>query len=580
MNPAGACLFSILLGLSSLHAQNPAVDTTPASSSAMPAAHPATAIVAGMVTKEPGSEPVKKALIELIAESQADGSNYTALTGIDGSFRIENVAPGRYHLFVERTGFQEIDQHRHRTEGRVLMLSAGQEMKDLVLRLQAAAVIDGHVTDEDGDPLPEAQVAVLRQTFVAGRSRWEQVGAERTNDLGEYRIAGLAPGNYFVSVTPPPNFRSLIETNSNSAGRNQADAADKPAPTAYQTTYYPGTRNRAQAAPIQLRAGDDFPVSFSLSPSPSVTIRGSVVNLPPGSTAAIMLQSKDFGLVLNGAEMHKDGTFEIRDVSPGAYTIVATVDGNAAPMMARQALQVASDNVEGLQLAPQPGGAIRGRLRTESGSTARLDPTQFFLQLRSADGDDDAGEAFSTLAHVNSDGSFDWKDGPAGRYFVRISEASAMPDWFLKSVAAGGRDVTDSGFSVSDGIAAIDVIASANGAAAEGLAANHKDGPEKDEPEKDEPVADAVVVAVPEARFRDRPDRYRKAVTDQSGRFTLRGLPPGDYTLFAWESVDGEAYYNPEFLKSYESQGKTLHVSEGDRVSLQLKAIPAPEDQP
>jgi hypothetical protein len=97
--------------------------------------------------------------------------------------------------------------------------------------------------------------------------------------------------------------------------------------------------------------------------------------------------------------------------------------------------------------------------------------------------------------------------------------------------------------------------------------------------QKDEPVPDAVVVAVPEAHFRSHPDRYRKAVTDQSGRFILRGMPPGDYTLFAWESVDGEAYYNPEFLKTYEGQGKALILSEGERQSIRIKAIPAP-DQP
>jgi len=107
------------------------------------------------------------------------------------------------------------------------------------------------------------------------------------------------------------------------------------------------------------------------------------------------------------------------------------------------------------------------------------------------------------------------------------------------------------------------------------VATNQKDGPEKDEP-----VADAVVVAVPEARFRSHPDRFRKALTDQSGHFTLRGLPPGDYTLFAWESVDGEAYYNAEFLKSYEGQGKALHVNEADRASVQLKTIPSVEDEP
>ena len=133
-----------------------------------------------------------------------------------------------------------------------------------------------------------------------------------------------------------------------------------------------------------MHAGDDFPVNFSLTPSPSLTIRGSVVNLPAGSTAAVMLQSKDFGLVLNGAEMRKDGSFEIRDVAPGAYTILATVDNAAAPMMARQSLQITSANVEGLRLAPQTGGSIRGRLRMEAGSAARPDPSQIFLLLRSA----------------------------------------------------------------------------------------------------------------------------------------------------------------------------------------------------
>ena len=116
-----------------------------------------------------------------------------------------------------------------------------------------------------------------------------------------------------------------------------------------------------------------------------MTIRGWVVNLPPGATAAIMLQSKDFNLVLNGAEMHKDGSFEIRDISPGAYTILATVDNAAVPMIARQPLRI-TESVEGIRLAPQTGGTIRGRVQMEAGGKARPDGSQMFLLLRSADG--------------------------------------------------------------------------------------------------------------------------------------------------------------------------------------------------
>src|SRR5271156_6141186 len=113
-----AYLLTLLLGAGALLAQTPAGDT----------AQSTRAVVAGLVTKDPGSEPVKKALIELIAESQSDGTNYTSLTGADGGFRIENIAPDRYHLFVERSGFQEIDKHRRRADGRVITLSAGQEL--------------------------------------------------------------------------------------------------------------------------------------------------------------------------------------------------------------------------------------------------------------------------------------------------------------------------------------------------------------------------------------------------------------------------------------------------------------------
>jgi uncharacterized protein (DUF2141 family) len=284
-----------------------------------------------------------------------------------------------------------------------------------------------------------------------------------------------------------------------------------------------------------------------------------------------MLQSRDFSLILNGADIRKDGSFVIHDVSPGSYTIIATVEGTPVPMMARQSLQVGSASVDGLRLAPQPGTTVQGRVRVEGkNGTTRFDPERIFLALQSVDPEQDEAmiasrETFSSIAHVAPDGSFQWTDVPAGNYYVQVMGDSAGNEgWFVKSLTAGGRDVNDAGLPLSGGTASLDLVVSANGAVVEGVAVDHKG----------EPIANALVVAVPEPRLRSRTDHYRKTVTDQSGRFTLRGIRPGDYTLFAWQTVEGDAYFNSAFLKSYEQQGTALQLSEGDRKNLQLEVIP------
>jgi protocatechuate 3,4-dioxygenase beta subunit len=535
------------------YAQNPANETK-------------SATVEGIVVKEPGGEPVKKALVELIAENQTQGGDYTALSGLDGTFRIDRVLPGRYHLFAERTGMLEADRQQSRGEGRVLTLTAGQEVKELRIRLQAAAVVKGRVTDEDGDPLADAQVSVLRQTYKLGHSHWEQVGGERTNDIGEFRVPNLPAGNYYVSVSPPPDFRSLIEAGGAAPKEDEANAQS----TSYQTMYYPGTPDRSQAAPIQLHAGDEFPMNFTLTPSASLSIRGAVVNLPPHSSASVMLQSRDFGLILNGAEIHKDGSFVIRDVSPGSYTISATVENAPTPMMARQSLHVAN-SIDGLRLAPQPGATVRGRLRVEGKGNAMLGiSVDVFASLESTDASEDA-TSVPLLTHVANDGNFEWKDVAPGNYYVRlIAQSDAGQDWFVKSVLNGGSEVRDTGVVVNGGITTVDLLASTQGAIADGIVVDSKG----------QPIPNAVVVAVPEPRLRTREDHYRKTVSDQAGQFTLRGIPPGDYTLFAWDNADGDAYYNPDFLRNNESQGTALHLNEGDKKSFQLPIISIVQDEP
>src|ERR1700693_441181 len=78
---------------------------------------PAKASLEGSVVKEPAGEPLKKAIVELIAENQEEGGNYTATSDADGRFKIVDILPGRYKMFVERSGYIEVDQKRRRSSG-------------------------------------------------------------------------------------------------------------------------------------------------------------------------------------------------------------------------------------------------------------------------------------------------------------------------------------------------------------------------------------------------------------------------------------------------------------------------------
>jgi len=102
------------------------------------------------------------------------------------------------------------------------------------------------------------------------------------------------------------------------------------------------------------------------------------------------------------------------------------------------------------------------------------------------------------------------------------------------------------------------------------------------EKEKDvdnvQPVANAAVVAVPEEKYRKLPDHFGVGSTDQHGRFTIRGVAPGSYTLYAWQDLDEGVYRDLDFLKSQEANGTAVKVEEGSHQQVELKVSPAGEE--
>jgi hypothetical protein len=86
------------------------------------------------------------------------------------------------------------------------------------------------------------------------------------------------------------------------------------------------------------------------------------------------------------------------------------------------------------------------------------------------------------------------------------------------------------------------------------------------------PVAGVPIVLIPD-QHRDRYELYKNTTTDANGRYSIHSISPGDYKLFAWESIDLNAWFDPEIVKRFENQGRALHILESSNQIVDLKTI-------
>jgi hypothetical protein len=575
-----------------------------------PAAAPAT--IEGVVVKTGTREPLAGARIQLDRESGNEfrrvqqqpppepgapppappASHFGATTGADGRFTIENIPAGEYRLYATRAGGYVPGEYGQRTptgRGISFELRAGEKKTDIQLSLTPTGSISGRVYDRDGEPAGRATVQALRPYYRDGRRALTMVQSVVTNDRGEYRLFWLPPGRYYVTaksddeqysrqvrITEPARFVTFEQASSPQV-RNRTLPTGEVIEETQLAVYYPGTTDVNGAAPIDLRSGgnaEGIDVPVASGPVRTRHIRGVVTEPAIGqpvvqASVLAIPRTSDPSFVIPNDQSRPDGSFDVAGVRPGSYFLVASARGRIGIVP----LEVGDANVDNVTIATTIGFQVSGRIVVEgqprNGGAPNLTSLRVFLQ-RDPDilGMPTSGPTFSPPP--GADGSFVLQGVPPGDFRLTLGPPGGMAmgtlpeDAYVKSMRWGGADLLDSPFHLTASPRdQIEIVVGVNAGRINGTVVSARR----------DPLAGITVVAVPEAADRSRRDRYKKVMSDSSGRFRIQGLPPGIYTVFAFEDIEDGAWLDPEVIRPYESRGTSVRVRDGNDENVQLTVI-------
>lgn len=496
------------------------------------------------------SQPIPKANVLIHA---ADGRQVPgAITDSEGKFILTALSPGQYRIRAERPGYLPTEYGALAPEraGTLLSLREGQRLLDVNLRLTPFSVLSGRVTGQDGEPLQDAAIYCFHRAWSHGRKTLLPAASGTTDDRGEYRLAGLAPGTYLVAAVYTPVARFVA--GSDGQGRRQRDS--------YAPAFYPNAADPASAAPVVVSPGQDAPgIDFTLQPGPSVRLRG---RLSPASAFAaarpsVRLLPRDSGasffLVRNGIVRDQDGRFEIPNVLPGRYILSAESVSGPVHYLASLPLDVPPTDVDGLDLTLAPAPSVSGLVVSKAATPPDYQRIVLTLQPQAS------LPAQQKSARLAADGSFSFPDVPPGTY--SLSLRGLPKDVWLQSILAGDLEIPEDSLVVQPGapLTQLRIVLGTGPGRIDGVVT----GPQGDRHW-------ATVLLIPDQRR--LASRYQRTTTDQYGAFSFPGVAPGSYSLFAWDDLDPGAEFDPEFQALHQKAAYPLTLRSGaaEAVALQL----------
>lgn len=493
-----------------------------------------------------------------------------------GRFHFGDLEPGTYRVTAAHNGFvrQEYGQRSAGRPGLPLEIAEGQAVKDLVFRLAATGTVTGRVTDSGGLPLTGANVVLLRALYDSeGQRSLQPVISVRTDDRGEYRLFWITPGRYYLNANASRPYDELTLNNPAAGvvynGPPRSDGVTRVADgalynpngvvdQAYASTFYVQTTDPTRATPINVQPGMELGgINFILQRERLAGVRGRLVDGAYGQAprgGGVTLRSGSRSLPTTSYD-RATGQFEIRDVPPGTYDVTATM---LAPNPATTSnttlytrLEVTGADIDNLVFTLRRGSSVTGRLVVETiGNPSDLAGFgSVTLRMPLAN-----NRNLGPYLAVGRDGTITATEVAEGEY--RFTVGNLPGNTYVKSIRVGSNEIYPRDFKVPLAEpSGVEIVLNPNGGLLTGTTSPN-----------------AQVALVPTQR--ERHELYREAISDREGRFTIRGIAPGEYSIFAWENLEPYSYHDPEILRAYETSGKRVQVMESSSQTVVVVAIP------
>jgi protocatechuate 3,4-dioxygenase beta subunit len=492
--------------------------------------------------------------------------NRIVLTDGDDRYEIKGLPAETFVINVSKPNYVRAAWGAERVEGpgKRIALADGQVLEKMDVRLARAGVISGKVVDEFGDPITDVGVTAMHYQYIQGSRRLMQAGrGGSTNDIGEYRIYGLSPGQYFVSAT----LRTFNGMNTDTTDRSS-----------YAPTFYPGTGDVAGAQRLTIAPGQTAPgINLMLLPIQTARIRGTAFDADgkPMSNAMINVMQRVGAAMVggSGAPVLPDGKFTL-NLTPGDYML--RVLGPAARDGAAMELVVNGADIDDLQLITTRPSTIRGRLAfTESATSAPAPlPTLFDI---GAVREWMIGQQVRSQAKIKEDGSFEISLQP-GHVVIRgfMPGPPAAPPgpngpspWRLNRVLINDLDVGDIGIDVPANSTIENVVVEmTNRVSAASGRVTDADG---------KTVRDCFVILFAQDPVRwTVQTRYLGVARPGADDLFHARLLPGDYYAVAMSDVEPNAWTDPEFLSLARERATKFTIADGETKTIDLPLSAAP----